>query len=176
MDFTKIDVNELVTDLDAKRKELNLSYQNVADACNVSQSTIIRIFKKDSEPTLTVLQQIVSILEYEFVQAPIAPINASNEEYIRYLHEIIEFERKDKKIRLDQQAAKHNMAINQERREKRWWRGTAIALMGTFVALFFYDFTHLDRGWIQEYLKSHTTISKAYLAVRGWMEGKKWNA
>lgn len=176
MDFTKIDVQELVTALDVRRKELNYSYQNIADACNVSQSTIIRIFKQDTEPPLSVLQQIVSILEYEFAQSPIAPSNASNEEYIQYLHDIIDFERKDKKIRLDQQVAKHNMAMNQERREKRWWRGTAIALMGAFIALFFYDFTHLDRGWIQEQLKSNATISKAYMAVRGWLEGKKWNA
>lgn len=176
MDFTKIDVQELVPALDVRRKELNYSYQNIADACNVSQSTIIRIFKQDTEPPLSVLQQIVSILEYEFAQSPIAPSNASNEEYIQYLHDIIDFERKDKKIRLDQQVAKHNMAMNQERREKRWWRGTAIALMGAFIALFFYDFTHLDRGWIQEQLKSNATISKAYMAVRGWLEGKKWNA
>lgn len=173
MDFTKIDVQELIPELDAKRKELNYSYQNIADACNVSQSTIIRIFKQETEPPLSILQQIVSILEYEFVRTPIAPSNATTEEYIQYLHDIIDFERRDKKIRLDQQAARHNMAMNQERREKRWWRGTAIAMMGTFIALFFYDFTHLDRGWIQEYLKSHDLVSRVYLAVTGlfqrWM-------
>lgn len=43
MDFSTINLDALVPKLEARRVSLNLSYQNVADACNVSQSTIIRI-------------------------------------------------------------------------------------------------------------------------------------
>lgn len=170
MDFTNISVGDLMPRLEDKRKEMHLSYQNVADACNVSQSTIIRAFKLEVEPSLSLLQQIVSTLRYEFVQTPILPPNATNEEYIEHLKDVIEFERKDKKIRLDQEESNKNKAVNEERREKRWWRASTIILMLAFVALFFYDFTHLDRGWIQEYLKSHDLVSQVYLAVTGFFQ------
>ena len=45
MKITNVDQNQLLLDLDAQRKAMNLSYQNVADACEVSQATIMRIFK-----------------------------------------------------------------------------------------------------------------------------------
>lgn len=173
MDFTNISVNELMPRLEDKRKEMHLSYQNVADACDVSQTTIIRAFKLEVEPSVSLLQRIVATLKYEFIQPPIPPANATNEEYIQHLKDVIEFERKDKKIRLDQKEADKNKDVHEERREKSWWRASTIILMLAFVALFFYDFSHLDRGWIQEYLKSHDLVSRVYLAVTGlfqrWM-------
>lgn len=58
MDFSTIDLDALVPKLEARRVSLNLSYQNVADACNVSQSTIIRIFKRQADPSIVVLKSI----------------------------------------------------------------------------------------------------------------------
>lgn len=55
MDFSTINLDALVPKLEARRVSLNLSYQNVADACNVSQSTIIRIFKRQADPSIVVL-------------------------------------------------------------------------------------------------------------------------
>lgn len=176
MDFTNISAKELMPQLEDKRKELHLSYQNVADACGVSQSTIIRAFKLEVEPSLTLLQQIVSTLRFEFVQNPIIPANATTEEYIQHLKNVIEFERKDKKIRLDQAEADRNKAVSEERREKRWWRATTIILMLAFVGLFFYDFTHLDRGWIQEYLDAHRVIEQAIMDFGEWIGGMGWIA
>ena len=54
MDFSTINLDALVPKLEARRVALNLSYQNVADACNVSQSTIIRIFKRQADPSIVV--------------------------------------------------------------------------------------------------------------------------
>lgn len=56
MDFSTIDLDALIPKLEDRRISLNLSYQNVADACNVSQSTIIRIFKRQADPSIVVLR------------------------------------------------------------------------------------------------------------------------
>lgn len=171
MDFNDINLDSLIFDLDEKRKELGLSYQNIADSCNVSQTTIIRLFKRDGDPAFSTLQKVVATLQYEFVQHPIAPADASPEQYTQYLIDCIAFERKDKKIRLEQQEAKHNCRQNEAKREKRIWMVLALVLAFTFVILFLYDFAHLDRGWIQALQAGYKSTSfGVILAVKNWIE------
>lgn len=171
MDFNDIDLDSLIPDLEKKRKELELSYQNIADSCNVSQSTIIRLFKRDGDPSFSTLQKVVATLQYEFVQTPIAPANTTSEQYTQYLIDCIAFERKDKKIRLEQQEAKSNRRQKEIQREKRFWMGLAIVLGTIFVILFVYDFAHLDRGWIQAMQGGYkSTAYDAFLAVKSWLK------
>lgn len=171
MDFNDIDLDSLIPDLEKKRKGLGLSYQNIADSCNVSQTTIIRLFKRDGDPSFSTLQKVVATLQYEFVQAPIAPTNATPEQYTQYLIDCIAFERKDKKVRLEQQEARHNRRQNETKREKLAWMGLSIALGSIFVILFIYDFAHLDRGWIQAVQGGYKTAAfEALLSVKDWFE------
>ena len=71
MDFSTIDLDALIPKLEDRRVSLNLSYQNVADACNVSQSTIIRIFKRQADPSIVVLRSILAAVKYDIVTPPI---------------------------------------------------------------------------------------------------------
>lgn len=162
MNFDDIDLQAFVTQLDERRQTLNLSYQNVADCCNVSQKTIMRLFKHESDPSFTLLQKVVSALQYDFVQSPTAPANATMEEYAQYLRDCIAFERKDKKIRLDQQEARFNRLRNENRRVIVVLGGIVGILVIFICGVLVYDFTHPDRGWIQY-------IQSGYITARNWL-------
>lgn len=177
MNFDGIEVNNFIMQLDEKRKAMNLSYQNVADACNVSQRTIIRLFKQEGDPSFSLMQKVISALEFEFVRTPVAPVNNSTEEYIQYLQNIIDFERKDKKIRLDQQEAKHNRYRNETRRIIMVVIGVLSILLFAICGLFVYDFAHLDRGWIQAVQSGYTTSAShnSILSALNSFGGSIWS-
>lgn len=119
MKLTNVDQNQLLLDLDAQRKAMNLSYQNVADACEVSQATIMRIFKRQTEPTFEMLQKIAAAVHYDAKPAPVMLEGYTKEEYISYLQKLIERREEDFKIREAKAEARHNAAINQKTRTIR---------------------------------------------------------
>lgn len=149
MDFSTIDLDALIPKLEDRRVSLNLSYQNVADACNVSQSTIIRIFKRQADPSIVVLKSILAAVKYDIVSPPL-PDEDSENERIRYLKKSIEFEREDKIVRLAQQEAQFMRQHNEDRRLVRICLAICIILVLFFCFLFGYDIADLDRGWIQD--------------------------
>lgn len=149
MDFSTINLDALVPKLEARRVSLNLSYQNVADACNVSQSTIIRIFKRQADPSIVVLKSILAAVKYDIVSPPLLDEDSENER-IRYLKKSIEFEREDKIVRLAQQEAQFMRQHNEDRRLVRICLAICIILVLFFCFLFGYDIADLDRGWIQD--------------------------
>lgn len=59
------------------------------------------------------------------------------------------------------------MLRRQDRREKVAWMVTALVLIAVFVLLFLYDFSHLDRGWIQKEIDRYYQ-STALQAVKAW--------
>lgn len=148
MDFSTIDLDTLVPKLEARRVSLNLSYQNVADACNVSQSTIIRIFKRQADPSIVVIKSILAAVKYDIISPPMPDEDSENEQ-ISYLKKNIEFEREDKIVRLAQQEAQFMRQHNEDRRLVRICLIICIILVIFVCFLFGYDIATLDRGWIQ---------------------------
>lgn len=162
MDFNNIDIPALIDQLEERRQSLNLSYQNVADSCDVSQKTMMRFFKHESDPTVSLLQRVVAALQYEFAQTPVPPPDTSTEDYIQYLRSCIDFERKDKKIRLDQQESRFNRLRNENRRVIVVLGGIVGILVIFICSVLIYDVTHPDRGWIQY-------IQSGYTTARNWI-------
>lgn len=110
MDFSTIDLDALIPKLEDRRVSLNLSYQNVADACNVSQSTIIRIFKRQADPSIVVLRSILAAVKYDIVTPPM-PDEGSENEQIEYLKK--RALSLNAKIRLcDSRSKKHNLCAS----------------------------------------------------------------
>ena len=133
MKITNVDQNQLLLDLDAQRKVMNLSYQNVADACEVSQATIMRIFKRQTEPTFEMLQKIAAAVHYDAKPAPVMLEGYTKEEYIVYLQRLIELREEDFKIREAKAEARHNAAINQKTRTIRNLSIAIAMLAGGFI-------------------------------------------
>ena len=149
MDFSNIDVNILLSELDGRRTSLNMSYQNIADACNVSQATIIRIFKRQTEPTMAMLQKISAAVKYEPKREEIVLTGYTQEDYIRFLQRSLEYEKEEQNIRIAQQEAHYNMLLNQKTRTIQYL-AIVLGIVAVFlVAWLIIDVTHPTVGWIQ---------------------------
>lgn len=133
MKLTNVDPNLLIQDLEAQRKAVRLSYQNVADACEVSQATIMRTLKGQAEPTLDLLQKIAAAVSYDQKPAPVVLQGYTQEDYIKYLHQLVERRDEEYKIREAKAEARNNMIISQKSRTIRWLCGIIALLAVTFI-------------------------------------------
>lgn len=132
-DFTKANLDIVIPDMDRQRQALHLSYQAVADACGVSQSSIMRVFKRQVEPTFDLLQKIAAAVHYEPTQPEvILPSDNTTEAYIEYLKKLVTKQRGDYERQLLQQEARHNMLQEHYRRIIR----ILCVVLGVFFAAF----------------------------------------
>lgn len=169
MDFTNIDTPSILQSLDEKRVAMKLSYQNVANACNVSQATMIRIFKGETSPTLEMLQLIAAAVKFEEQEPPVVFNGGSTEDYIQYLKELIAAERRESQRKERQAEADRNRERNEHRQEKLCLYMIIIVFVVAACALFAYDFTHIDRGWFQmDELYHSSAVRDVLLSVRDW--------
>ena len=151
MKLTNVDQGQHLLDLDAQRKAMNLSYQNVADACDVSQATIMRIFKRQTEPTFEMLQKIAAAVHYDAKPAPVMLEGYTKEEYISYLQKLIERREEDFKIREAKAEARYNAAINQKARTIRYLTVCIILLAAGFIFWLILDILHPTMGWFNRH-------------------------
>lgn len=161
MKITNVDQNQLLLDLDAQRKAMNLSYQNVADACEVSQATIMRVFKRQSEPTFELLQKIAAAVHYDAKPAPVMLEGYTKEEYISYLQKLIERREEDFKIREAKAEARHNAAIGQKSRTIRLLTVCLIMLAIGFILWLILDITHPTMGWFNRQMQAAAPLATA---------------
>lgn len=170
MDFSNVDLDILLAELDGKRTAMNLSYQNVADACNVSQATIIRIFKRQSEPTMAILQKIACAVKYEPVREPIVLSGYTQEDYIRFLQQTIAAEKEEQSVRQGQQEAHYNMLLKQKTRTIMWLAVVLFLFAVGFIAWLIIDVTHPTVGWFQrESAYNSNAIGDAVLSAAEWL-------
>ena len=156
MKITNVDIDQLINDLDAQRKSLNLSYQNVADSCDVSQATIIRIFKHQAEPTLDMIQKIAAAVKYDYKPGPVILKGYSQDDYITYLQQLLQSREDDFKIREAKAEARHNMIVNQKTRTIRYLSAALVLMAVGFVAWLIIDILHPTMGWFQR--EAHTAL------------------
>lgn len=115
-DFTKVDLDVLIPDMEAQRKRIGLSYQGVADACEVSQATIIRLFKRQSSPSFELLQKVASAIKYEPHFEAVLPTDCNVEAYNDYLQRSLAQQKGDYERQLLQQEAQFNRIHAQDHR------------------------------------------------------------
>lgn len=149
LDFSNIDVDILISELDGRRTAQNLSYQNIADKCNVSQTTIIRTFKRQTEPTMAMLQKIAIAVNYTPKREEIILTGYTQEAYIQYLQKSLEYEKEEQAVRIAQQEAHYNMLLNQKNRTIAYLSGILFLFAVAFIAWLIIDVTHPEVGWFQ---------------------------
>ena len=150
MDVAAIKVEEIMKELNRQRKERGISFQTVADACGISQTTIMRIFKGKAEPTITMLQSIAAAVQYvptEPEQLP--PSGCSNEQHTEYLSaELVRREGEYRRHIMQLQA--HYNALNRQNRRVILVLGISVAVLVIFlVGWLIFDIMHPNIGWIQ---------------------------
>ncbi|MBR2319505.1 MAG: helix-turn-helix transcriptional regulator [Clostridia bacterium] len=116
-DFTKADLDVVIPDIDRQRQAMHMSYQAMADACDVSQTTIIRVIKRQTSPTFDLLQKMAAAVRYEPTQQDvILPQGYTPDDYIEYLKRLVTRQRGDYERQLLQAEAQYNRLRNQDRR------------------------------------------------------------
>ena len=163
------DITALVAELDSLRAAKGLSYQQLADACGVSRSTIYRTLAGSTEPTVQLIQSIAAAVQYEPESHEKFPTGFTQDSYIAYLQDRIIQKDADQKAHVRQLHAHYNMLMRQDKREKIVWMVLAIAFAITFVVLFLYDFANIDRGWIQRIYGTFQSVWKeTFLSSAPW--------
>lgn len=152
MNLANIAPDQLLQELDALRIAQNLSYQNVADACNVSQSTVIRAFKHQTEPTLDLLQKIAATVGYEPNREPLVLQGYTQDAYVEFLQRTIAVEKEEAQLREARVEARHNMLINQKNRTITYLSGILFLFAIGFITWLIIDVTHPEIGWFQREL------------------------
>ena len=156
MNITKMPPDQLMQELDALRTAQNLSYQNVADACNVSQATIFRAFKRQTEPTLELLQKIAVAVGYEPDREPLVLQGYTQDAYVEYLQRSIIAEKEEHKLREARTEARHNMLMNQKNRTIKYLSGILLIFAIGFISWLIIDVTHPEVGWFQRALSHYS--------------------
>lgn len=146
MDFN---VETFVVELDAQRCAMGMSYQDVADACDVSKATVYRALSGKTQPTMQLLENIAAAVQFQHVKEEILPDALTQEAYISYLKCLLQQKNVEIELCTKQLHAHYNKLLRQKHREKKVWAVLALFLAAIFVILFIYDFAHLDRGWVQ---------------------------
>lgn len=165
------DTTDILLELDGQRIACGMSYQAVADACGVSKSTIYRTLTGSTEPTVQLIQAIAAAVQYKPASPVIFPEECTQEAYIAYLKDLLQRQQEDNDRRTRQLQAHYNMLRRQDQRDKHVWMVLALTLAAIFVALFLYDFAHMDRGWIQAMQGGYkATAYDAFLAVKSWLK------
>lgn len=149
MDFSNLDLDVFIPELDAKRGAMNMSYQNVADSCGLSQTTIIRIFKRQAEPTVATLQKIAAAVKYEPRREELILTGYTQEDYIKFLQKSLEAAKEEHAVRSAQQEAHYNMLLAEKNRWIRYLFVAVILVSAFLVGWLIIDVTHPDVGWIQ---------------------------
>lgn len=169
-------VEEYVAELDAQRTAMGMSYQDVADACDVSKATVYRALTGKTEPTMSLLQNIASAVQYKEQQESILPDELTQESYIAYLKQLVKQKDEVIELRAKQLHSHYNKLLRQAKRREIVWATLAIVVMATFIILFLYDFSHLDRGWIQAMQNGYKSASHSFmLSLRDWIGGLLWS-
>lgn len=172
MDLANADLDILLSELDALRTSQNMSYQNVADACNVSQATVIRIFKRQTEPTMAMLQKIAVAVRYEPKREQIVLTGYTQEDYISFLQRSLEAEKEEQQIRLAQQEAHYNLLLNQKTRLNVLLGAVLFLFAAAFITWLIIDVTHPHIGWFQRavsYFSSSGSVGNLFLSIRDWL-------
>lgn len=158
MDFTQINLDETLTTIDILRQEMGLSYQALADGCEVSQTTIIRVFKRQTNPSVDLLQKMCAAVHYtpNISKEIVLPKGYTPEAYVDYANRLLTSQKEQYEQRLKEQTALYNRLRRQDRRTISWMGLALVLLVAAFIIWLIIDVAHPTVGWIQRELELHS--------------------
>lgn len=146
-----VQTNEIIDGIIAKKNEMGMTNQQLADSSGVPKSTIDRILGGRTEnPSLQNILDLANAVGYEFSRtpamppAPIVPGDSTAQMRAIYEDRIKAYERL---IVRDQ---RHNNMLLAEK--NRWIKVSLalnIILVIFIIGVLIYDITHLDVGWVR---------------------------
>lgn len=171
MNFVNLDLGILLDELDAQRQRMNMSYQDVATACNVSKATVFRVFNRTADPQISLLQQIAAAVEYSPAAEPVVLDGYTQDAYVEYLHRIIVAEKEEYHLREIQAEARHNRLMNQKNRTIAYLSAVLLLFAVGFISWLIIDVTHPDIGWFQREAAYRSNTGTTWNTLWAFIEG-----
>ena len=162
MNFINVDPGILLDELDAQRQRMNMSYQDVADACNVSKATISRVFNRAADPQISLLQKIAAAVKYSPVSESVVLDGYTQDAYVEFLQRTVAAEKEDYHLREMQAEARHNMLMNQKNRTIAYLSAILFLFAIGFISWLIIDVTHPDIGWFQREAAYYSSTSSSW--------------
>lgn len=161
-----------------RKREMNLTSQQIADASGVPKSTVDRILRKETpNPTLQTVLDLAAAVGYSFSnireEAPAAPADVSiKDPMVRHLITVYENRGRAYEERIKADTAHFNRLLAEKNRWLKFSMSVNLILVVFVCGVLIYDVTHLDRGWIQEVLSHYSNrefLESAVLAIRSFI-------
>ena len=176
-------VSDIVEGIIAKKRELGMTAQQLADSSGVPKSTIDRIIRQDTpNPTLQTVLDLAAAVGYTFSNHPehdsVPTATGLRDPMIQ--HMIAVYEKRDQ--RYEEQLKANTAHYNRLLAEKNRWLKCSMMINIILVALVCFvlilDVLHPDIGWIREQLAkySHTGGFEQFSLFAERLKGLLWHA
>ena len=149
MDLSNVNIEALIASLDGQRIAMKMSYQAVADACGVSQATVMRALKGQNSPTMELLQKIAHAVKYEPSHEPVMLEDFTKDAYIAYLRSLLSEKKREQTTHVAQLQAHYNMLLAQKTRTITILSAALVLVSIVLVGWLIMEIIHPTQGWIQ---------------------------
>lgn len=170
---------DIIAGIIAKKEELGMTAQQMADSSGVPKSTVDRILRGDTpNPSMQTILDLASAVGYDLfnTQAPTltnAPVDASP--YLQHIIAMYERQLADKDASHARELAKHERQHNLMTAEKNRWIKILAIIVGILgvgvVTILLIDILNPTVGWIRRDVAYYSAdgLSAALLAVKDWL-------
>lgn len=165
-------VGDIINGILAKKEELGMTSQQIADASGVPKSTVDRILRKDTpNPSMQTILDIADAVGYQlFDTAPrklqAVPVEGEASPYLHHIISMYERQLADKDAAHAREIAKQERQYNMVANEKNRWIKILAIIVGILgigvVTILLIDILNPTIGWIQReiaYNAENTAVS-----------------
>lgn len=173
---------DIVDGIVAKKEEIGMSAQQIADASGVPKSTVDRILRGDTlNPSMQTVLDLAEAVGYQLFEAPAKPLapvpsDGDSSPYLQHIISMYERQLADKEAAHAREMAKHERQYNLITAEKNRWIKILAVIVGILgagvVAILLIDILNPTVGWIRRDLAYYNSqgLRSVALAVKDWFK------
>lgn len=154
-----MEIKDILAGIIAKKEELGMTAQQLADKSNVPKSTVDRILRGDTaNPLFQTILDLAAAVDYELFDSPKPkpvkiPIENDASPYLQHIIAMYERQLADKDASHARELAKHERQHNLMTAEKNRWIKILAIIVGILgvgvVTILLIDILNPTVGWIQ---------------------------
>lgn len=150
-DFMTLD--SIIDGIIARKEDLSATNQQIADASNVSLSTVNRILRKQEGyiPNIQTLLDIATAVGYDFAPAEQKPVE-TDDAVLNHIIQVYENRCSDLERESRLKTVQYNMIVAEKTKWIKFLTVLSLVLVAGIILVLLYDVTHPNIGWIQGHL------------------------